>query len=153
MNSVILQALFQYLVKLFSRPGSKEFEALLIRPPTWNPWLLVYIGPTPAHEEASNFCLSENSFMKICQMKHFQKKHCRFWQIGCFHEISIAGVYNPGTSPKSALQFSTFALVEIHQNQRILHRSIDFRKSTLSVCNVDFLIQLILCKNSRKLAM
>lgn len=34
MKTVILQAIFQYLVKMFSRPGSKEFEALLIRPPT-----------------------------------------------------------------------------------------------------------------------
>ena len=35
----------------------------------------------------------------------------------------------------------------------ILHRSTDFRIFTLSVCNVDLEIQLILCENQRKLAM
>ena len=31
------------------------------------------LAPPPAHEEASNFCLSENSIMIIRQMKHFRK--------------------------------------------------------------------------------
>ena len=50
-----------------------EFEAAPHSPTPWNPWLLVCIGPTPAHEEASNICLPENSITQNHQINHFRK--------------------------------------------------------------------------------
>lgn len=42
-------------------------------PTQWNPRFLICIEHAPAHEEASNFCLSENCITKIQQRKHFRK--------------------------------------------------------------------------------
>ena len=81
----------------------------------------------PAHEEASNFCLSENGIVCVDRSDTFRKsallvlagrilsgnQHCWCWQVGYFQEISIAGVDNLGTFRKSALLSSTFAPVKI----------------------------------------
>ena len=73
-------------------------------PTPCTPRFLICIEPAPAHEEASNFCLSENSITKIRQKKYFRKtallvladkallwnQHCQCLQSGHISKINIA---------------------------------------------------------------
>lgn len=82
-----------------------------------------------------------------------RKQYYENSQAKAFQENSIADVGNPDTFRKSALRSSIIKPNCPRENQWISHRTDGFRKSALSVCNVDILIQLILCKKSKKLAM
>ena len=81
-------------------------------------------------------CHPQYQEILLANRVHSGKQHCWCWQSWQIQKNSIAIFY---VCPR--------------ENQWILHRTADFRKSALSVCNVDSLIQLILCKKLGKLAM
>ena len=80
--------------------------------------------------------IRKSTLLVLTLQAHSEKQHCRCWQSGRIQKNSIAIFY-----------------LCSRKNQWILHRTANFRKSALSVCNVDSLILLILCENSRKLVM
>ena len=65
-----------------------SLRPLLIRSPPWNQWMLLHFGPTPAHEEASNFRLTGSQWTivgmvepKIDDRAYF---HDQFYRHGVF---------------------------------------------------------------------
>ena len=62
-----------------------KFAAAPHSPTPWNQWMLLYFGPTPAHEEASNFCLA-GSQMTIDMPMLYLFEVFSWWWLSCFRK-------------------------------------------------------------------